>query len=258
MSATASDKDETQPPATNDVENVTESTRATCCFKLIVQHTLREAGESKWAPRVLLVFTRAGTGFVLLTMGGIAFLQTAVTRDSLLFSITYNGLATTFFALALCTHLTCCCPAGAGGNTFATIIVLAHALFGTLAVFLLTDLAYSTVVFGINEWVAGVLVLPFCAYLSDVVIMQARVRLRFRYILSVTCVYLGYAIVTTAGRLTNASCLPTAVTPCTRAYPGRQVGIQLIFLALLPFCAAVAIGLTRIPWPCYGRRSQRS
>ncbi len=249
------DKDEVPPPTTRTVENEGENPTATCCFNLIAQHTLQEAGRSRWAPRFLLFFTRVGTGLALLFMYAIGFLEQSVTRDSLLFGITYLGLAATFFGLALCTHLTCCCPAGTGGNIFATVIVLAYALFGTLAVFMLTDLVYSSLFFPVNDWYAGVLVLPFCAFLSDIVVMQARVRLRFRYILSVTCVYLGYAIVTTAGRLTNASCLPTAVTPCTRANPGRQVGIQVIFLVLQPFCAAIAIGLTRIPWPCYGRRS---
>ncbi len=249
MSTTTSNKDETRPPATNDVENEAESTTRACCFNLIAQHTLREAGESKWAPRLLLFFTRVGIGFALLFMCAYGSLGPSVTRDELLFLITYLGLVTMFFALAFCTQLTCCCPPSADGSTFATVIVLAYALFGTLAVFMLTDLVYSSLFFPMNESFAGVLVLPFCAYLADIVVMQARVRLRFRYILSVTCVYLGCAI---------ASCLPTAVTPCTRANPGRQVGVQVIFLVLLPFCAAAAIGLTRIPWPCYGRPSEHS
>ena len=247
-------KDETPRPEASDAEDDVDTSTPTC-FKLIAQHTLGEAGKSKWAPRILLFPTRAGTGFALLFMYAFGSLEAPVTRDLLLFTITYYGLIATFFALALCTLLSCCCPPGACGNIIATVIVLAYALFGALAVLLLTDLVYSSLVFPMNAWYAGQLVLPFCAFLSDIVVMQARVRLRFRYILAVTCVYLGYAMVTTAARLTIASCWRTAVTPCTRANPGRQVGVQVIFLVLLPFCSAVAIGLTRIPSPWNGRRS---
>ena len=174
-----------------------------------------------------------------------------VTRDYVLWALTYFAICATMFALSLCTLFTWCWNHHPSSTYFATACVYVHAFSGAFAVFMLTDMVYTSFYFPVNEWYAMIFILPISAYLLDVIVMQARIRLRFRYILSVSCFYILFISISVALRLATGECRsPNFSLPCPRNV-GIVIGIELIFIVLLSIAAFVAIGLTRIPWPCY-------
>ncbi len=246
----------TAPPAISEAENEAEDRPETYCFKAIVRHTMQEAGESKWAPNTLLFLTRLLGAVALLVMCVIAFIKRTATRDVELRAITYVGLIITYFALTLCTIFTCCrTPSNRSASTIvATAVVYAYAFFGTFAVFMMTDLFHLLIRVDLSGLDTAVLVLPFGVYLVDVFVMQARVRMRFRYIISVTFFYLCYVLIKTGILVTRGTCSSVPASLCALHIPqsvGHQFGGNLFFVAFLPIAADIAVGLTRLPWPCY-------
>ncbi len=216
----------------------------TFCFKLFVQHDMREAGGSRWAPWVALCATR-----LLCSFSCIAVLVVLALGFSGAFNFLYcagPGLAgLTYLLLAVCT-----CMQGMGMRAsrklgFSTAVVLLHFITAALSLFLVAEFVALVIitqsVIGFNPNLLIILT-PFFAFLLDVLVMQARIRFRYRYCLFFFVLAVLYTIIAIVVRaVTCSSCMRAAVI-------GRDVGMNL---GIGLVASLVAVILTRIPWPCF-------
>ncbi len=214
------------------------------CFRLVVQHDMREAGESRWAPWAALFATRLLSSLTCIAM--VVLLALGYSRLSSLAS--YVGLCfagLTYLGLATCTFLQGKGARASRKSGFSTAVVFLHSITATLSVLLIAE--FITIVifthYNIGFDPSSLIILtPLVAYLLDVLVMQARIRLRFRYCLFFLISAALYTIIEIVVlRVTCRNCLYGFVAVWS---VGFNLGIGLV-------ASLIAVLLTRISWPCF-------
>ncbi len=234
-------------PTTDPASGATDHSDGpkTFCLKLLVQHGMPEAGESRWAPWAALFATRLLTGLTSITLFVLLVLIFPWLSSLAAYAgFGFSGL--TFLGLAICTFLQGKGARASRSSRFSTAVVFLHSVTGALSVFLITR--FVGVVLIDHHQRGGfhpsslILLTPLIAYLLDVLVMQARIRLHYRYSLFFLILLALYTIIEIVVlRVTCPSCMHFAVIG---SFAGINLGIGLV-------ASLFAVLLTRIPWQCF-------
>lgn len=161
--------------------------RERCCGRVFAAHTLSEVATSGYAcvPWWLMSLTRGASACGLLVLGVILNIRSQFAGAS--FFVVF-GLSATFLLLALSG------PVYARGKrfnsrVFPTAIGIFHTFFAAIAAFHLVDLvARLALPARYSHWggpISGIqilaVVVPVALYLVDVLVIQASIRLKYRY-----------------------------------------------------------------------------
>ncbi len=213
--------------------------KKTYCFKVICQHGIREAGESRWASWRLLFTTRLLYG---LTFATLFVLSTVVFRDRS--TIIPLGLsAVTFLGLAICTFLQGNGAKASRKSGFSTLVVFLHSATASISVYLIVGFLVI-VARGLFYPSLLILLTPLMAYILDVVVLQSRIRLEYRYSLFWSALNLAYTVI--ALIVLGFSC-----QNCVHIGYGTPIAVLVLIQILVGYIASIiAVWLTRIPWPC--------
>ncbi len=214
----------------------------TFCIWLVAVHDMREAGESRWAPWGALFATRLFSGLTciaLVILMAIRF-QWMLSIHSLA-GLIFSGL--TYLGLAACTLLHGTGAQASQKSGFSTAVVFLHSITAALSVLLILEFAGIA-----DDYQHGgfnpdslIVLTPFIAYLLDVLVMQARIRLRYRYsvfffLLSTVCTIVWIVILA-------VRCVNCFLFPLVGLLVGINMGIGLI-------ASLIAVSLTRISLLC--------
>ncbi len=89
-----------------------------------------------------------------------------------------------------------------------------------------------------------ILLTPLMAYILDVVVLQSRIRLEYRYSLFWSALNLAYTVI--ALIVLGFSC-----QNCVHIGYGTPIAVLVLIQILVGYIASIiAVWLTRIPWPC--------
>ena len=230
-------QDETLPttdPAT--IIAAHDSNTNTYCFKIVGQHDMREAGESRWAHWGVLFATRLLSGLTFVALTALTILLSGRTKTvPALAGLIFSAL--TFPALAICSCFQGVNARASRKPVFSSAAVFSHSITASLSVFLITDFIVFASTDGFERELL-ILLSPFIAYLLDVIVMQSRIRLRYRYSLFFTVASTLYTLVILIG-YTTVSC-----SNCDHA--GQFQGAVLLNIVIGLIASLLAISLTRI------------
>lgn len=141
--------------------------------RLIVVHSMEEAGESRCASWWLLLITRSLTTAGLLVTG----IWTFYFFTFYIAMLHHFGSTLWFLFPAISTNLP---RKGSDNQVFPTVTLVLHGIFTVASSYYVGMLGADLIFKKPFEFVAST-PFPFRFYLFDVLVMQARMRLRYRY-----------------------------------------------------------------------------
>ncbi len=206
---------------------------------------MREAGESRWAPWGALFATRLVSGLTCIALVVLLALGFSWTQNLVLLGgLGFTGL--TYLGLAACTFLQGRGARASRKSGFSTAVVFLHSITAAISVFFIAEfagvvLAYNIQYFGFHAS-SLIILTPFMAYLLDVLVMQARIRLRYRYALFFLILSTLYIVIVIA--VVGVRCPSCLSGPLIGALVGIHIGVGCV-------AALLAVLLTRISWPCF-------
>lgn len=218
--------------------------RRSCKYRLIVEHSMKEAGESRWARWWLLLTTRILSSAMILGSGIVGYIAISRPVSPLSFAATlpFNfGPGLSFLFLTICTILH---KKGSEKVTFPTLTLVIHAIFLVTSAYGFAHVM-STLIFNVPDYFSPENY-PIGLHLIDVLVMQARIRLRFRY------AFLGTVLRTVIDVIVFVS-VPkkyfdgTIMVPFA---PGSLIAYFAVKAGITLALGLFVIGLTRIPWCC--------
>ncbi len=206
---------------------------------------MREAGESRWAPWGLLFATRLAFAFVLIVVGGLDLFPGIMASIFPTSSIDY-GLARKFFRaltflatgltytlLAGCTMIVACGRRAAKGVLYPSFAVFMMGLTAPFSWYMIAEFVEAIVIRGVFGWEMLRLLLPLFAYSVDVLLMQSKVRLRFRYAFYSFLLYVLYNVLWHIHTVHSFEL-------------GTTIAVAFGFAGAMLLAAIIAIGITRV------------
>lgn len=227
-----------EPVASNDKPS------RSCKDRFVVVHTIKEAGESHWAPWWLLLITRLlscaslfGLEMYSVMRGPLFNVPHIDTKYGVIYirRIYHFGSAFTFFLLVICTALS---VKGSNIVAFPTLTLQLHGIFSVLSLDMLASLVVLLFTKGLFFTTAFI---PFALYLFDILVMHSRMRLRYR------CAVIGWFFTVLFDLFIFLTKTNTTVSTIQGSQVGWMAGRSLILLVL----SLLAIGISRIRWPCF-------
>lgn len=221
----------TDPAATNDAP------RRSCTDRFAVVHEYNEAGTSRWAPWWLLLLTR------LLSCGGLFGVAIYWVIQAPFFDmvhIYHFGIALSFFLLMVSTALH---EKGLQKPAFQTATLLIHGIFAVLSLFTAAS-SILLLILGSTFYITGFI--PFVLYIFDILVMQSRMRLRYR------CAFIGWFISLVWDVIVMFS------RGAGRTFQSSNAGWFALGHFILLFMSFPVIGITRIQWCCFKREQNQT
>ena len=230
--------DDPELPTVGRRKSHEEEQSDTCCFRLIGRHDIREAGGSKWAPWQLHVLTRLCSCALLIAL---AVLAIPYNGKGVFWYFTYSLSTTTYILLAFSSVLFGVGTGVGRDLNFSTFVVFLHSFTASLSILFISDFAQNVTFDSLSgrrfNPLSLLLLLPLLVYLFDVLVMQARFRLRYRYALIVTSLFFVYTFVSGA---------VTRISMANRSSIGSFIGGGLLAVTLMFVSSIVAVSVTRV------------
>ncbi len=200
---------------------------------------MREAGGSRWAPWAALLATRLLSGLTCITL---AFLLTLgfiwVSSPAAYVTLWFSGI--TYFGLARCSYLQGQGERASRKSAFSTAFVFLHSITAALSVFDISEFVLLAI--GWFNPNSLIILTPRLAYLLDVLVMQACIRLRYRYSLFFLVLSTLFTIIMFL--ISDVRCWSCLDLARIGAFVGFNIGIGFV-------ASLIAVFLTRISWPCF-------
>ncbi len=223
-------------PAAEQADEAVEN----CCCYLAVRHSTREAGEGRrWTWKAMHA-TRFVASLSLLILGSLhasnvlPFLR-SLDHQYLILAIFLVG-GTSFSSLGACTTLA---VQGTERVKFSSTIVAIHGIVSSFFWLPLVLIVQAAIYLGFFPALELFAALPLLFFLGDVLVLHAKIRLRYRYAVMALVIYGIYAAVARVHGFGVCSyCEPPT-------HAGVIARIEIIRAAVMVLGAILNVSLTR-------------